>query len=611
MRNSSLVLTFLFLLCAIVQAEEKDCKWSNDTPCVVIKGSTTNTSKLTEAGNSKVVLKQSDFDKHGIVDLKSSLAFANNVIGVQSGPTGQQTSVFTRGTNSNHTLVLLNGIPINDQSTTNGAYDFGQDFLSNISYIEIYKGPSAVHFGPDAVGGAINIVTTTDVENKMYIDQDNINGNWYTYKNGWQINVKGGLHESENESALSGASEKDGTKNKSVSVNANKWLNHEWFFWTSLWGRNTLSDLDGHSLALQNGYDSNNSLYAWQGGFEKQSRNTKSYVTLHTHAHDREYKSPGNEFDNYESNAYTVRAEHTDNSNDKFSWGIGSEYRNDSAMFENQGSYYNSNLDANYNTFGIFANTGYKFNDNLIGSFHFRTDDNSTVGNNDSLKIGLQYNDILPNLNLRTSYSEAHKLPSLYELSGADNYNYKGNINLNSELSESIELALDYSIDTKSMFSFTVFESEITNLIEYSNNTYVNSSGIAKQSGLEVAYNYINEKSQFKVFATSLSTKKANGTDQLRRPEHSLGANYVKVLDKGLNFNIDYEFFGKHFDTHNVTYNTITMPETHLVNIGLSKDYYGYDIGFRINNLLDEDYEKPHGFSQNKQKLGFFIKKSF
>ena len=36
-----------------------------------------------------------------------------------------------RGTNSNHTLVLLNGIPINDQTTTQGLHNFGQDFKHN------------------------------------------------------------------------------------------------------------------------------------------------------------------------------------------------------------------------------------------------------------------------------------------------------------------------------------------------------------------------------------------------------------------------------------------------------------------------------------------------
>ena len=47
-----------------------------------------------------------------------------------------------RGTGSNHTLVMINGIPINDQSSTQGLHDFGVDFIQTIQQIEIYPGSS-------------------------------------------------------------------------------------------------------------------------------------------------------------------------------------------------------------------------------------------------------------------------------------------------------------------------------------------------------------------------------------------------------------------------------------------------------------------------------------
>ena len=46
---------------------------------------------------------------------------------------------------------MINGIPINDQSVTDGLHDFGQDFIQNIQMIEIYKGSNAAHFGPSAI----------------------------------------------------------------------------------------------------------------------------------------------------------------------------------------------------------------------------------------------------------------------------------------------------------------------------------------------------------------------------------------------------------------------------------------------------------------------------
>ena len=84
------------------------------------------------------------------------------VPGVNLAPTGglgQQTSLFTRGTNSNHTLVLIDGIPVNDPSTPAGAFDFGQDLLGDTERIEIIRGPFSSLYGSGALGGAINLVT--------------------------------------------------------------------------------------------------------------------------------------------------------------------------------------------------------------------------------------------------------------------------------------------------------------------------------------------------------------------------------------------------------------------------------------------------------------------
>jgi vitamin B12 transporter len=575
-----------------------------------------NTSDITLKTVGRTVITQKQFADQNFTDVNDVLNFVNSVTPIQSGPRGQQTSVFTRGTNSNHTLVLLNGIPINDTSTENGLYDFGPDFLSNITAIEVYTGPSAAHFGPGAIGGAVNLITSIDYENKMTVgttgSAKDIGGNYYTNVNGWNINVKGGAHNSKTESALAGGSDKDGAQNKSGTINIQKNIDDRWSFWTSLFGRNTLADMDGHSVSLQEGFNSNNSLYALQFGLNRQDRDSKTFITAHTHAHDREYTAPASEIDNYQSQAYTLRAEHSKSETDRFSWGIGSEYRNDTANFQNRGDY-TASVDANYNNTAVFGNMGYAVQPDLIGSLYLRSDRNSVVGTNNNMKVGVLKKDILPKTDLRSTYSQGFRVPSLYELYGADNYGYAGNSNLNAEQSKGIELAVDYKIDTKSMLTLAVFENNITDLIEYSysDNTYTNTDGRTRQSGMELSYSLLGDDQGVRFFANSLSSKKADGSVQLRRPDNTLGINYQKKMSEEYRFTANYKFFGQHLDINNTDWSNTTMPETHLLDLGIRKNMGGYEIGFNVFNVLDTDYQRPHGFSQQGRSVGFALKRAF
>jgi vitamin B12 transporter len=78
---------------------------------------------------------------------------------VQTGGPGGQTSVFMRGTNSNHTKVFIDGIDVSDPSNANGAFDFGQLLTQDIERVEVLRGPQSGLYGSDAIGGVINIIT--------------------------------------------------------------------------------------------------------------------------------------------------------------------------------------------------------------------------------------------------------------------------------------------------------------------------------------------------------------------------------------------------------------------------------------------------------------------
>ncbi len=78
---------------------------------------------------------------------------------VQTGGPGGLTSVFMRGTNANHTKVLVDGIDVSDPSTANGDFDFAHLLAADIERVEVLRGPQSGLYGSDAIGGVINVVT--------------------------------------------------------------------------------------------------------------------------------------------------------------------------------------------------------------------------------------------------------------------------------------------------------------------------------------------------------------------------------------------------------------------------------------------------------------------
>jgi vitamin B12 transporter len=78
---------------------------------------------------------------------------------IQAGGPGAQTSVFMRGTNANHTKVILDGIDIGDVGNSNGAFDYAHLLAADIQQMEILRGPQSGLYGSDAIGGVVSIVT--------------------------------------------------------------------------------------------------------------------------------------------------------------------------------------------------------------------------------------------------------------------------------------------------------------------------------------------------------------------------------------------------------------------------------------------------------------------
>ena len=112
-----------------------------------------------EVASSVTVITARDIEIQQRRTVPDALASVPGLNIVQAGGPGGQTSVFMRGTNSNHTKVLIDGIDVSDPSNLNRSFDFGQLQTTDIQQIEVLRGPQSGLYGADAIGGVISIIT--------------------------------------------------------------------------------------------------------------------------------------------------------------------------------------------------------------------------------------------------------------------------------------------------------------------------------------------------------------------------------------------------------------------------------------------------------------------
>ncbi len=105
------------------------------------------------------VLTARQMQERGDVTLVDALQGVPGLNVVQSAGPGNAASVFIRGTNSEDVLVLLDGVPVNDPSNANGAFNFGTLSVQDVQRIEVIRGPMSGLYGSGAIGGVIDIIT--------------------------------------------------------------------------------------------------------------------------------------------------------------------------------------------------------------------------------------------------------------------------------------------------------------------------------------------------------------------------------------------------------------------------------------------------------------------
>ncbi len=597
--------------------EINSCKWQNKSkvPCIEITSLLPNSSDFSRSGINKTIITKKQIQETGAVDLIDVLKSLPDINITQSGPKGQQASMFMRGTGSNHTLVMINGIAINDQSTTQGLHDFGVDFIQTIQQVEVYPGSSAANFGTNAIGGAVNIILTGDYKDSFSIASDK-NANYELFGNkvfiydDSTLNIKIGSVQNETISARGNSSdEKDGLKNYSTNINYENFFNENLRFYNTAYLRQTKAEYD-NSNTNQTGYEGNNIMGSLQFGLENQIDYRKDNYIFYYNIYDRKYDERGT-IDTYESEVLGLKYDLSRIINNKISYGLGSEYKYDWGYFDNKGSY-QASTKGHSDNFALYGNLGWNTFENSNISLFGRSDKHKQTGINNTYKLNFEQG--FEKFNLGISYMNGLRNPTLYEMFGTDNWGYSGNRNLRPEKSNTYEIYSNIAFNKNLSLTLRAFRANIKNNIEYISNKYQNDDDDIdlNQSGFNNQLNFKLKDTSVNLFSSFLSSKKENRADQLRRPEKNYGLNFSKKIENSFfgnfNFNLTYNHYGKHFDTHSSNFSTIELDSTDIIDLKITKNLNNNDFYIKVTNALDESYQRPHGYNQENRVLKFGIK---
>ncbi|MEI9926877.1 MAG: TonB-dependent receptor [Sphingomonas sp.] len=109
---------------------------------------------------SVTVLDKAAIDRSQDIGVTELLLRTPGVTVSRNGGYGTATSLRIRGAETDQTVVVIDGVKLNDPSSTGGGYNFANLLVADASQIEVLRGPQSILWGSQAIGGVVNIVTT-------------------------------------------------------------------------------------------------------------------------------------------------------------------------------------------------------------------------------------------------------------------------------------------------------------------------------------------------------------------------------------------------------------------------------------------------------------------
>lgn len=557
---------------------------------------------------------------------------------VQTGSFGGPVSVFLRGTNSNHTQIMIDNVRVYDPISTNAAFDLAHLTLDNIERIEIVRGPQSVLYGSDAVGGAINIITKKGQGKPSFGILAEV-GSFDTYKESF---TSGGKIkdlsysfavsdlDSRGISKFKGTTEKDPYNNTSVSLRldydigqnntvgfSSRFTDARYEYDNSVGLKDDPDLLGKEQQLLFSNYIENRFSEKWQ-----QKIQFSFMRNYRQDANDKDPRYP----DDYLRDWYlgenqqldwqqTIKFSHFDTVVCGFNW------QREKGNYYYYTEYLGGSSETHFPK--VLSRTRGYYLENLLNLgdiFHLNTgiriDDHSYAGTKQTYKIDASY--LFKSVTkIKGNWGTAFKAPTLYQLHALpDPWFDGGNPNLQSETSQSYEVGFEQvAFQDKLQFGLVYFHTQLKNLINAKYNPvtwYTNQySNIAKARiyGYEssIIFSPLKEVKVDLGYTWQDTEDKTNGDELLKRPKNKYFTNIKFLPSDKFDFGLKLLYVGRRSDTGNRLLKAYTKLDAYA-DFKLNSNF---QIFGRIDNITDEIYEEVKNYAEPGRSFFAGLKLSF
>jgi vitamin B12 transporter len=535
---------------------------------------------------SVTVIDRQEIEARQALDLPALLSTVPGVLPVQAGSPGQQTSVFTRGAESDQTLLLWNGIPLNDPFF--GAINWQFVPLDGVERVEVVRGPFSALYGSNAVGGVVQVFSGSRQGGTFHLEGG---GNGYrrgglaagTDLGSVRLDTAGNVRRGDGELA------NDFFDGEEATVRA---------LWTAAPGVSLgvlarANDSDT-GIPLSGGQPTLRRRISWQerevavplrwqrGSWEIASQLSQTRF-------DNRFRDPDDPFGAIDSatrsEARRGRAVATWTAGRDFWIACGGDWERLEAT-NRSGSVIE--LDgARQRTWAAFGQASYGHGP-VRFDLGLRRDDNDVFGAQTSLRTGAVFA-LAKGTRVRASYGESFRAPSLGDLF----FPFFGNPELQPERAKTYELGVEREAGGW-RFAVTGFASRQRNLIDFDPATFVSVNvGRARMRGVEGEVGFRQGIFAARWNGTYLEAKDLDaGTPLQRRPKHS--ASLLLTARPGdWIFNLEGRYVGERPQLDEVTFTIRNNPSYVRVDLAARWRALSWLSPYvRIENVADKQYEE-------------------